>query len=74
MTKIREKRFSQFDYLKQIYKEDVLISDTKVLCLLKKRFPKSNATRHTLYTWKCRLRKELGYKIPLRRQVDKGKS
>lgn len=56
-------------FLKQIYTEDLLISDDEVLRLVKEKFPNSKSKRSTIATWKSDLRK-LGLKIPLRRIID----
>lgn len=55
------------DYLLEVYSEDPLVADTKVMEFLKTNYPKSKATLKTLALWKNYIR-EIGIGIPKKRK------
>lgn len=55
------------NFLRKLYEDDALISNMRVLQLIKYNFPNTHATQCTINAWKTLLRKE-GCKIPFQRE------
>lgn len=58
---------SIMSYLRELYEQDSLVANARVLLLIKQNFPDTHATPHTVQTWKTLLRNE-GVDIPYERR------
>ena len=63
------KRSSILCFLRGLYEDDPLIANARVLELVRRNFPGSNAKPSAVYVWKLRLRQQ-GCKIPFQKTYE----